>query len=60
MTTKNPLKEPILTLSEWKCTLFPSLPDEESDTEMTPADIAEKWATNAVKSLPNKPIKPTQ
>ena len=60
MTTKDTLKEPIRTLSEWKSTLFPNLPDEEQYTEKTPADIAVKLANRAVKSLPNNPIKPTQ
>lgn len=58
MTTKNPQNEPIRTLTEWKSTLFPNLPNEELDKEKTPADIAVKWATRAVNSLPNKPIKP--
>lgn len=60
MTTNDSLKKPIRTLSEWKSTLFPNLPDEELDIEKSPADVAIKWATRAIQSLPNKTIKPTQ
>ena len=58
--TDDRLQEPIHTISEWKATLFPGHTEEELDTDKTPTDVAVKWATRAVESLPNKHIKPTQ
>lgn len=60
MTTRNLVEEPIRTITEWKSILFPNFHDEEQNTDETPSEIAVKWATRAVKSLPNTPIKPSQ
>jgi hypothetical protein len=60
VTIRDTLKEPIRSISEWKAALFPSHHGEVEDDEKTPSDIAVKWSTRAINSLPSKPIKPTQ